>query len=143
MESIQAGNDQQEEKENNSTPAGFEPAPSKRNRFLICRRNHLAIAPQNNDLEVLINIACKDTESSSPLQKDTTPAGFEPAPSKRNRFLICRRNHLAIAPSFGNRRPRVPITPYCRAMTAMTISENLDDTYYVIKGIVHLSPLSL
>ena len=28
----------------------------------------------------------------------TTPAGFEPAPSKRNRFLICRRNHLAIAP---------------------------------------------
>ena len=28
-----------------STPAGFEPAPSKRNRFLICRRNHLAIAP--------------------------------------------------------------------------------------------------
>ena len=27
-----------------------------------------------------------------------TPAGFEPAPSKRNRFLICRRNHLAIAP---------------------------------------------
>lgn len=27
-----------------------------------------------------------------------TPAGFEPAPPKENRFLICRRNHLAIAP---------------------------------------------
>ena len=32
--------------------------------------------------------------------KSTTPAGFEPAPSKRNRYFIriCRRNHLAIVP---------------------------------------------
>jgi hypothetical protein len=28
-----------------------------------------------------------------------TSAGFEPTPSKRNRFLICRRNHLAMTPS--------------------------------------------
>ena len=35
------------ERKRNSTPAGFEPAPPKENRFLICRRNHLAIAPCN------------------------------------------------------------------------------------------------
>ena len=31
-------------------------------------------------------------------KRTSTPAGFEPAPPKENRFLICRRNHLAIAP---------------------------------------------
>ena len=33
--------------------------------------------------------------------KPSTPAGFEPALPKGNRFLICRRNHLAIAPCCG------------------------------------------
>ncbi|KAF8148842.1 hypothetical protein B0H34DRAFT_200362 [Crassisporium funariophilum] len=45
------------------------------------------------------------TDVSSDKKSSPTPAGFEPAPSKRNRsyertvpVLICRRNHLAIAP---------------------------------------------
>ena len=31
-------------------------------------------------------------------KQKTTPAGFEPAPENRNRFLVCRFNHSAIAP---------------------------------------------
>lgn len=58
----------------------------------------LYVGECNRDMYVL---GCKNKNSI------TTPAGFEPAPSKRNRWiwgwepliLICRRNHLAIAPS--------------------------------------------
>jgi hypothetical protein len=44
-----------------------------------------------------IAIACAAAKCTG--KNIPTPAGFEPAPSKRNRFLICRCNHLAIAPS--------------------------------------------
>ena len=36
------------EAKNNSTPAGFEPALPKGNRFLIYRRNHLAMVSNDN-----------------------------------------------------------------------------------------------
>ena len=43
-------------KKRHPTPAGFEPAPSKRNRFLICRCNHLAIAPYGTKVIAAISI---------------------------------------------------------------------------------------
>jgi hypothetical protein len=57
----------------------------------------------SNEVSKIEAYAVKKTQvvakgSSSSDYSITTPAGFEPAPSKRNRFLICRRNHLAIAP---------------------------------------------
>ena len=43
-------------------------------------------------------------------KKGPTSAGFEPTPSKRNRFLICRRNHLAMTPQ-GSKYNHATISP--------------------------------
>jgi hypothetical protein len=42
------------------------------------------------------NLSCDEDPVEAKAKKKSTPAGFEPALPKGNRFLIYRRNHLAM-----------------------------------------------
>ena len=62
---------------------GFEPTPPKRLELESSALDHSAIEPLHDKLVIHVKL------------KTTTPAGFEPARAKPNRFLIYRLNHSA------------------------------------------------
>ena len=59
---------------------GFEPTPPKRLELESSALDHSAIEPLHDKLVIHVKL------------KTTTPAGFEPARAKPNRFRICLLN---------------------------------------------------